>query len=236
MSLRALAIALSATLLVSTSACSDKGGDKPSSDSPTEVLTHAKELLDKTSGVDLAITSSGLPESSSGALLVGGAGTAMHPASFEGSLDLKAFGFADSAEVVATDGKVWINLSLLGPGFTEVDPARYGVPDPASLLATHGGLSDLLVDTTNLTKGDSVRGGTDNKEVLTQYTGTLPGKKVQVIVPSASAGDFKVLYEVTSDGHLDRVELTGAFYPGEKDVTYSIDFEKYDVEKKITAP
>jgi len=236
MSMRPLSLALAAALLVSASGCSGSDKEKPAGDSPTAVLAHAKELLDETSGVELSISSAGLPDSSSGALLVGGTGTAMHPDSFEGSLNLKAFGLTDNAEVVATDGKVWIKLSLLGPGFTEVDPARYGVPDPAGLLAAHGGVSDLLVETTGLKEGDSVRGGEDNKDVFTQYSGSLTGKQVQLLVPSASAGDFSALYEISSDGHLHSAELTGPFYPGEADVTYTIDFEKYDVTKKISAP
>jgi lipoprotein LprG len=236
LSARPVALMLSAVLLLAGTGCSGSGGDKPSGDTPKAVLAHAKELLDKTSGVELSISSTGLPEKSSGALLVGGTGTAIHPSSFEGSLNLKAFGFTDDAEVIATDGKVWIKLSLLGPGFTEVDPARYGVPDPSSLLAAHGGVSDLLVETTGLKEGESVRGGADNKEVLTQYSGSLTAKQVQLLVPSASDGEFSALYEITSDGHLHSVELTGPFYAGERNVTYTIDFEKYDVEKKISAP
>jgi lipoprotein LprG len=232
--LRPLALALSATLLVGATGCSGSDKEKPSGGTAKDVLVHAKKLLDETSGVELSISSAGLPDS--GTLLVGGTGTAMHPASFEGSLDLKAMGFSDSAEVIAIDGKVWAKSSFLGPKFSEIDPARFGVPDPGMLLATHGGLSDLLVETTAVKEGDSVRGGEDNKEVFTQYSGTLSAEQVQLLVPSASEGDFSALYEISSDGHLHSAELTGAFYPGERDVTYTIDFEKYDVEKKISAP
>lgn len=234
--LRPLALLLSVTLLAGATACSGSSDDKPSGDTPNDVLAHAKELLDETSGVDLTITSAGLPQSSSGALLVGGSGTAMHPSSFEGTIDLKAMGFSDSAEVIAIDGKVWAKSPFLGPDFSEIDPARFGVPDPGLLLATDGGVSDLLIETTDLEEGESVRGGDDNKEIFTQYSGTLSAAQVQLLVPSASSGDFSVLYEITSDGHLRSAELTGAFYPGERDVTYTIDIEKYGVEKKISAP
>jgi lipoprotein LprG len=232
---RPVALALSTALLLGATACSGSDDGKPSGDTPKDVLAHAKELLDETSGVDLTISSAGLPDSS-GAMLVGGTGTAIHPSSFEGTIDLKAMGFSDSAEVIAIDGKVWAKSSFLGPDFSEIDPERFGVPDPGALLAAEGGVSDLLVETTDLKEGESVRGGEDNKEIYTQYSGTLSADQVQLLVPSASNGDFTVLYEVTSDGHLHSAELTGAFYPGERDVTYTIDIDKYDVEKKISAP
>lgn len=234
--MRLLTSAIAATLvLLAGTACSGDEGGKPEGDTATEVLAHAKELLDETSGVELEVTSSGLPEGGSGVLLVGGNGTAMHPAAFEGTLKLRAFGIADDAEVIAVDGKVYAKVGLLGPDFSEVDPDRMGFPDPSALLAESGGISDLLVETSSVKEGESVRGGQNNSEVLTEYTGTLLPGDVQRIIPSAT-GDFDVRYEIDSDGRLHSAEITGEFYPGEKPVTYTIDIVKYDVEKEITAP
>lgn len=228
------ALAASAFLLAGT-ACSGGDAGKPEGDTPKDVLAHAKELLDETSGVELALTSSGLPEGGTGVLLVGGSGTAIHPAAFEGTLQLRAFGMVDDADVIAVDGKVYAKVGLLGPDFNEVDPDRMGFPDPTVLLAESGGVSDLLVETASVEEGESVRGGENNSEVFTEYTGTLLPGDVQRIIPSAT-GDFDVRYEIDSDGRLHSAELTGEFYPGEKSVTYTIDIVKYDVEKEITAP
>ena len=41
-----------------------------------------------------------------------------------------------------------------------------------------------------------MRGGEDNKEVLTEYTGTVPGSAVANVIPSAD-GDFDVTYSIT---------------------------------------
>ena len=57
-----------------------------------------------------------------------------------------------------------------------------------------------------------MRGGEDNKEVLTEYTGTVAGDAVKNIIPSA-AGDFDATYTITDDGELREAELTGVFYP-----------------------
>jgi lipoprotein LprG len=234
--MRLLTSTLAATLvLLAGTACSGGDAGKPEGDTPKDVLAHAKELLDATSGVELELTSSGLPEGGTGVLLVGGNGTAMHPASFEGTLKLRAFGMVDDAEVIAVDGTVYAKVGLLGPDFNEVDPDRLGFPDPSVLLAESGGVSDLLVETSSVEEGESVRGGENNSEVLTEYTGTLLPGDVQRIIPSAT-GDFDVRYEIDSEGRLHSAELTGEFYPGEKPVTYTIDIVKYDVEKEITAP
>lgn len=233
--MRLLTSALAASfVLLAGTACSGGDAGKPEGDTPKDVLAHAKELLDETSGVELELTSSGLPDGS-GVMLVGGSGTAIHPAAFEGTLKLRAFGMVDDAEVVAVDGKVYAKVGLLGPDFNEVDPDRMGFPDPTVLLAESGGVSDLLVETASVKEGESVRGGEDNSEVFTEYTGTLLPGDVQRIIPSAT-GDFDVRYEIDSDGRLHSAELTGEFYPGEKPVTYTIDIVKYDVEKEITAP
>ncbi len=230
-----LLVAAVATSLMLLPACSGSEGTKPAGATPAEVMANAAQKLDETSGVDLTLTSAGLPTSASGFLLVGGSGTAIHPDSFQGRLQIKALGMTADAEVIATGGKVWINNALLGPGFQEVDPAKYGVPDPAQLLAPEGGIPDLLPATAELEEGESIRGGVDNKDVLTEYTGVLTQAQIDKVL-GMGTGDFKVRYEVDQKGYLRTVEVTGVFYDGEPAVTYTVDITKYDVTKAITAP
>lgn len=232
--MKLLAAAIATSLLV-LPACSGGDSGKPAGATPAEVLATAAQKLDDTSGVDLSLSSAGLPASASGFLLVGGSGTAVHPDSFQGRLQIKALGMTADAEVIATDGKVWIKNDLLGPGFKQVDPAQYGVPDPAQLLAAEGGIPDLLPETAELEEGESIRGGVDNKDVLTEYTGVLTQAQISKVLGMGS-GDFKVRYEVDQSGYLRTVEVTGVFYEGEPSVTYTVDIEKYDVTKAITAP
>src|SRR3546814_17813199 len=63
--------------------------------------------------------------------------------------------------------------------YSEEDPSRYNAPDPAVLMATEGGASDLLTEAEDLKAGKEIRGGDNNDEVLTEYTGTLPGSSVK---------------------------------------------------------
>ncbi|TCJ30881.1 LppX_LprAFG lipoprotein [Nocardioides jejuensis] len=231
--MRVLTAAVAASLLLLPACSSDT--PKPAGASPEKVLAAAAKKLDATSGVELTLSSAGLPDQGNGFVLVGGDGTAVKPDAFEGALQIKALGLSTSARVIATGGKVWIQNDLLGDGFKKIDPEQYGVPDPGALLAADGGVSDLLAETTQLDEGDSVRGGTDNKDVLTEYTGVLTGTQIHHVL-GMGAGDFKVRYEVDSDGYLRTVDLTGAFYAGEPDATYTVSLTKYDVTKQITAP
>ena len=64
----------------------------------------------------------------------------------------------------------------LTSGWQDIDPAEYGAPDPAQLMNPDHGFSSLLAETTDATKGDSVRGGKDNSEVLTEYSGQISGE------------------------------------------------------------
>ncbi|MDO7869449.1 LppX_LprAFG lipoprotein [Nocardioides jiangxiensis] len=231
--MRVLTAAIAASLLLLPACSSDTA--KPAGATPQKVMETAADKLDATSGVELLLTSAGLPDQGNGFVLVGGEGTAVKPDAFEGTLQIKALGLSTSAQVVATGGKVWIKNDLLGPGFKKIEPAQYGVPDPGALLAADGGVSDLIAETTQLDEGDTVRGGEDNKDVLTEYTGVLTGSQIQKVL-GMGAGDFKARYEVDSEGYLRTVELTGAFYAGEPDATYTVSLKKYDVSKEITAP
>ena len=52
-------------------------------------------------------------------------------------------------------------------------------------MSPDAGFSSLLPRPTTLEEGESVRGGEDNDEVLTEYTGTVPGDAVKNVIPSA---------------------------------------------------
>ena len=115
-------------------------------------------------------------------------------------------------------------------------PVRLRVPDPASLISPETGISNLLTATEHPKAGDSVRGGKDNKEVLTTYTGTLPESAVASIISSAS-GTFDVSYTIGADHELSQAVLTGRFYgDGEQASTYTVTLDDYGTDKTISAP
>lgn len=229
----AAAVLAGALSTLSLSACSGGASDDGGSDaSPEDVLAAAKQHLDDTSGVNLSLTTDDLPDGVTGVEKAEGVGT--HAPAFEGSITVVLSGQAFEVPVVAVDDKVYVQLPLT-TGYQDVDPAEYGAPDPAQLMSADSGFSALLPATTGLEEGDSVRGGADNKEVLTEYSGTVSGDVVKNVIPTAS-GEFDATYTITDDDELRSAELTGVFYEDSDPMTYVVTFEDYGTDKDITAP
>jgi lipoprotein LprG len=218
------------TVLVVT-ACSG-GSDSGSGATPEETMAAAKKTLDETAGVELTLATDDLPDGVTGVEKATGVGT--HAPAFDGKITVVLSGQAFEVPVIAVDGKVQVQLPLT-TGWQPIDPAEYGAPDPARLMSPDNGFSSLLTATTGLEKGDSVRGGADNKEVLTEYSGTVGADVVKNVIPTAS-GDFDVTYTVTDDDELRTASLTGVFYENADPMTYTVTFEDYGTEKDIRAP
>lgn len=229
--MRAVLALLLAGLLFLTG-CSGEEEGPGTERSPAEVVAAAKQTLDRTSGVRIRLRTDQPPEGVPA--VVGASGVGAHPPAFDGTLTVTLAGSQFDVPVIAVDDHVYAQVPLV-PGWSDVDPSEYGAPDPAQLMATDRGLSSLLTATDGLAAGDSVRGGADNSEVLTEYTGTVPGEAVSNVIPSAS-GDFDATYTITADDVLRTARLTGVFYPGTDPMTYTIDFDDYGVEPDITAP
>ena len=218
-------------LALSLSACSgDDGGG--SDQDPEEALATAKQTLDETSGVALTLSTEDLPDGVTGVERADGVGT--HAPAFEGKITVVLSGQAFEVPVVAVDGKVYVQLPLTTK-WQDIDPAEYGAPDPAQLMSTEKGFSGLLVATDDLEKGDSVRGGAGNKEVLTAYTATVSSAAVSHVIPTAS-GSFDATYTISDTGELREARLTGVFYKKSPRMTYTVTFEDYGTQKDIKAP
>lgn len=229
-----LAAVLGAAALAGCSGDDGDGGGGGDDRSPAKVVAAARSTLDDTSGVVIDLSTDDLPNGVTG--ITAATGTGVHPSAFEGTFKLSVNGLAADADVIAVDGTTYARNSLLLPDWTQIDPADYGAPDPAKLMDPGGGFSGLLGSATGLEKGDSVRGGTDNSEILTEYTGTLPAEAVAALIPTAS-GDFDVTYTITDDDELRSAEITGAFYgDAQGQVTYTLGLDDYGTEKQITAP
>jgi lipoprotein LprG len=205
------------------------GGDEGAS--PEEVLAAAKTNLDETSGVRVTLSTEKLPPTVDGILSADGVGT--HDPAFEGDLKVISGGITADVPVVAAEGKVFAKLPFTTQ-FVEIDPAAYAAPDPAGLMQPEGGLSSLLTAAEGVEEGNQVRSG---EEVLSGYTGTVPGDVVGSIIPSASPeDDFEARFTVDDEDRLREAVLTGPFYPQADDVTYTITFEEYDTSRDIALP
>jgi lipoprotein LprG len=226
-----VAVLLTGVTALALSSCS-KGEASSSDKSPEEVLALAKQTLDETTGVNLTLITDDLPSGITGITKATGVGT--HDPAFDGSITVELSGQPFDVPVVAVDGKVYAQLPLT-PGWQDVDPTEYGAPDPAQLMSSDAGFSSLLSATTDVVEGDSVRGGADNNEILTEYTGSVPGDVVSNVIPSAS-GDFDAAYTISEDGELREATLTGVFYKGSDPMTYTIGFDDYGTDPEISAP
>jgi lipoprotein LprG len=229
---RTAALALAPLVLLAIAACSDD--DEPSADAktPEEVVAAAQQQLTETSGVQLSLATDDLPEGINGVQKA--TGVATDAPAFEGVLTVTLSGQPFDVPVIAVDDKVFAEIPLT-PGWSDVDPEDYGAPDPAGFLSVDDGFAAILGATTDLEKGETVRGGVDNDEILTTYTGTVPGEVVDRVIPGAS-GDFEVSAQVTDEDELRQLSLTGVFYEGSDANTYTVDFEDYGTTKDITAP
>jgi lipoprotein LprG len=221
------AAALLAPLLLAS--CS--GTDSATDQTPQDRLAAAKTQLDETAGVRIRLAADTLPKGVNGLLAAEGVGT--HDPAFEGSIKVAASGITADADVVAVEGVVYAKLPFTTK-FVPIDPADYSAPDPADLMNADGGLSSLLTAAEGVEEGKQVR---DGDTVLTQYTATVPGTAVASIIPSAAAdADFDASFTIDDADRLDKVVLTGPFYPDADPVSYTVEFVEYGVEKDIAAP
>jgi lipoprotein LprG len=201
---------------------------------PQDALAAAKKTLDETSGVNIELSTKDLPGGVTG--ITSAEGTGVHPSAFQGTFKLSVNGLPADADVIAVEGKTYAKNSLLLPDWTEIDPADYGAPDPATLMDPDGGFSGLLSAAEDVQEGDSVRGGKDNKEILTEYTGTISSDAVSALIPSAE-GDFTFTYTISDNDELRQAVLKGAFYGQDHgDLTYTLTLDDYGTQKDIRAP
>jgi lipoprotein LprG len=229
---RVSAVVLAAVLSIGAVACSDSGGE-PAAETPEDVLAAAQQNLTETSGFHLILSTDDLPEGVQG--LTAADGVASNAPAFEGDLTIFFAGTEVPVPVVAVDGTVYAQIPLT-IGWSDVDPAEYGAPDPAALVSADSGFATLLTATTDVTEGESVRGGEDNDEVLTEYSGTVPGEAMKVVIPSARGASFDATYTITDSDELRTATLTGVFYPDTDPMTYTVRFEDYGSTQEITAP
>ncbi|MFC5730549.1 MULTISPECIES: LppX_LprAFG lipoprotein [Nocardioides] len=202
--------------------------------SPQEVMEGAKRHLDETSGITVELSTGDDPGVD---FLSAATGTIVaEPPAFEGTVSGRVSGFeASSINVVSTGGTLYVEAPVVG-WTDDYQPAELCAPDPALLLDPDTGVGNVLTSSEDLEEGDTERGGQDNKVVLTTFTGTAPGDAIRELLPCAEDDSYDVRYRVDSDGKLQSVDMTGAFFPDSEPVTYAIEVTGYDVTKDISAP
>jgi lipoprotein LprG len=221
-------VIFSALLLLALTGC--KGSDTASSDkSPHDRLAAAKKSFDTAKYIGFTLSTDKLPDGLQGLLSATGTGT--HGPAFTGEVKVQTRVTDITAPLVAVDSSVYAKLPFVG--WNKIDPADYGAPDPANLMDADTGVSSLFTATESPKTGDSQRNG---DQVLTTIDGTLPSSAVKQVFPSAGSADFTVTYTLTSGDDIDSVKMTGPFYDGSDDVTYTIAFDLTADKVDIQAP
>lgn len=230
---RLAAVPLAVLIALTSTACS--GGEKKPAEakSATDVLADAAETLETTSGVELELTTPGLPDGVQG--LSGADGIVTDAPAFDGELTVVLAGTTFDVPVISVDGKVYAQIPMT-IGWQDIDPAEYNAPDPGALIAGEHGFASLLPATESPKEGESVRGGEDNKEVLTSFTGTVPGTAMKAVIPSTSGDSFDAAYQISDKGELRKASFTGVFYPDSEEMTYTVTFDDYGTTEDIKAP
>lgn len=227
-----LAAPLVAGLLLLTGCTGDSGAKEPSR-SPEQALAAAKQVLDATKGVQLTLRSQDVPDSING--LLSAQGVLTDAPAFDGKIVVQLAGLKPEVPVVSVGGTVYAQLPLTNTGWQAIDPGDYGAPDPATLLSPDTGIPAMLTATTGVKRGDSVRGGEGNKEVLTSYSGTLPASAAKALLATVT-GDVTATYTLTSDDELRSAVLKGDFYGSGQTETYTVDLVGYGTTRDITKP
>jgi lipoprotein LprG len=231
-------LALGAVLLIALAGCSDKkdsgGGGGQSGDDAVALLTAAKKSIDDAASVHIVLTGRDLPDNAQ--TLASGDGVATHAPAFKGTLTVRAAGAPIDAEVVAVGSKVYAKLPFT-PSFIELPPSQLaglGAPDPAILLDPAKGFTSVLLTVKDpKITGESRQGS----KVLTEITGSVPGKSLQGIFPKAPADkDFPSTFKIDKDTkQLVSATITGPFYDGTTS-SYDITLDKYGEKVEITKP
>jgi hypothetical protein len=203
-----------------------------SSESAPDLLAHAQHTLDDAETLHFVLGSKGAPDA--GTVLVGGEGDVARPASFEGTLKVRALGSTLDLGVVSVDGTVWAQLPF-ARSFSEIDPAQFGFGDPGALLDPGTGISQLLGKATSAKLGEERRIG---GEVVREVTAELPGHLVgQILTSQDPAKPVQARFSIATDsGQLRRAELTGPFFTAEDAATYTLELSDFGADVEITAP
>ena len=227
-----LAAALVAPVLLA--GCTRSGGTATPTGSASPdaaaTLATAEKVLNATPSLHFTITTPSTPGAA--AVLAGATGDVVRPDKFSGTLDVAIGGQRLNVKVVSVSGTVW--AQVFG-SWSTVDPAKFGVHDPGTLLAPQGGLADLLGAATDATFAGEKRRGS---EVLRLVDAQIPGAAVAKVLtttdPSKTVPAVFAIEEAT--GQLREATLTGPFFSKEQQSTYTVVLEKYGEQVDIRAP
>lgn len=224
---RVAAAVVSAALLAGCSS-----DPEPAPPDPRALLDQAKATVDATPSLHFELTSDNVP--SGAPAFTGGSGDAARPAKFKGTLSVSlGVGKVDVA-VISVDRTVYATLPFTS-GYSVIDPAQFGVPDPGQLLDPTTGITPLLATATEPTLGSEIRVGSD---VLREVAARLDGQAVDNVLSVADpAGIFTATFGIEEGtDQLRRAVVTGPFVAAGTDSTFTIVLDRFGAPVDISAP
>jgi lipoprotein LprG len=208
--------------------CSGVASSTKPNQPPQIRLAAAKKSFDRAAYIGFTLTADSLPSGLQGLLSASGTGT--HAPAFTGTVKVQsAVDF--SAPLIAVNGHVYAKLPFAG--WSQLNPGDYGAPDPARLMDRTSGISSLLTATRNAHEGSSTR---EQDHVYTSILGTIPSSAIRRVFPSAGAKDFTADFSLDDNNSLAGGTITGPFYAGYADVTYTLQVNLGADAVDITAP
>lgn len=225
--MRKIGIAAAALMIV-LAGCKGSQATPTNDQSPEQRLAEAKSGFDEADYIAFTLVADELPTGLEGLLSAEGTGT--HEPAFTGEVKVQT-SVDLTAPLIAVNGLVYARLPFVG--WSQLNPADYGAPDPSDLMDPQAGISSLFTASADLSEGSTERSG---ELVLTSIDGTLPSEAVNAVFPSAGSADFAVTYTLTDSNDVHSVLITGPFYDGSPDVTYTIDLNLDGDPIDIEAP
>lgn len=229
---RVLLVGVAAALLA-VAGCTGDAAQDEAAPTPAERMAAAQEKVEQAEAITLDLTSTGVPSDVNGVQSATGTGVIDgETIAFEGEFQGRVGGITANAAVLAIGEDTF--MKLFTPDYEPVDLAELGAPNPTAFFAPDTGIASLIEATTDLTEGGGpVREG---REVLDQFSGSLPGERVQALLHLGGPGTtFDVTYGLTSDNELRKAVLEGEFYEGTESV-YTLLLTDYGSVIPIDAP
>jgi lipoprotein LprG len=214
--------------LVLIAACGSSAG---SSASPQALLQSAKQTLDSTPGVHFALQSTNA--ASGGTVIKGGQADLARPDRLAGSLDVLVNGVGATIKVVVVGNTVVAQLPF-STSYTKIDPATFGLGNPADLLNNQHGLSSMLIAGTNPQAVGSERIA---GELLQEIRTSIPGSAVPLLPDQDRSRPVVMVAAINPSNHqLRQVTLTGPFVSTTSDSTFTVTLTNYGEHPQITLP
>lgn len=205
------------------------GGTETEGKTPRQVLAAAKAKFDAAQSVQLTIITDDEPK---GDGLLSASGTLTRQPAFEGEADVVYRGIRATIPATAIGNDVYVKLPLT-TGYSKIDPADFGIPNPADFIDPDQGISTLLTKLKGLKKEGQKR---DGDVILTEYSGTLTAESIKSAIGLGADGDFDTVVGIDQDGEIHGLQVTGPFFGKGTTVTYRISISDYGKAITIKKP